>query len=122
VKSKSKKPLFERLGGAEAIALVVEGMYAKIFADPDLSDFFKKTDRERQKHMMRLFLTQATGGPADYAGKGMAAAHKGRGIAAKDFDRVCLHVVTTMKEAGVPQDLIDETTALLGPLKAECTD
>lgn len=97
-------------------------MYAKIFADPELSDFFKKTDRERQKHMMRLFLTQATGGPADYAGKGMAAAHKGRGIGAKDFDRVCLHVVNTMKEAGVPQDLIDETAALLLPLKVECTD
>jgi truncated hemoglobin YjbI len=41
--------LFERLGGASAINLVVEGMYAKIFADPDLSDFFKKSDKEKLK-------------------------------------------------------------------------
>ena len=72
--------------------------------------------------MQKIFLTQATGGPSDYAGKSMTAAHKGRGIQANDFDKVCLHVINTMKEAGVHQALIDETTALLGPLKADCTD
>ena len=36
--------LYERLGGAEAIQAVVDGMYSKIFTDPDLSDFFRKTN------------------------------------------------------------------------------
>ena len=36
--------LYERLGGPTAIAAVVDGMYVKIFNDPELSDFFKKTD------------------------------------------------------------------------------
>ena len=39
--------LYERLGGADAINAVVDGMYAKIFPDEDLSDFFRKTDKER---------------------------------------------------------------------------
>lgn len=38
--------LYERLGGAPAIAAVVEGMYSGIFTDPDLVDFFRKTDKE----------------------------------------------------------------------------
>ena len=40
--------LYERLGGADAIHAVVEGMYsgetAGIFTDPDLEDFFRKTN------------------------------------------------------------------------------
>ena len=39
--------LFEKLGGAESISALVESMYQKIFADPDLSDFFRKTDKEK---------------------------------------------------------------------------
>ena len=40
--------LFERLGGEGAISAVVEGMYENggIFTDPDLADFFRKTDKE----------------------------------------------------------------------------
>jgi truncated hemoglobin YjbI len=43
--------LYERLGGAQVIDLVVEGMYAKIFVDPDLADFFRKTDKTKLKEM-----------------------------------------------------------------------
>ena len=39
--------LYENLGGKDAINAVVDGMYVKIFTDPDLSDFFRKTDKER---------------------------------------------------------------------------
>lgn len=39
--------LYDRLGGKDAINAVVEGMYEKIFTDPELTDFFKKTDKER---------------------------------------------------------------------------
>jgi truncated hemoglobin YjbI len=45
--------LYERLGETDAIQAVVEGMYVKILADPDLVDFFRKTNMERQKEMMR---------------------------------------------------------------------
>jgi hemoglobin len=111
--------LYERLGGADAIQAVVEGMYVKIFADPDLSDFFRKTDKDHQKAMQRAF---ATGGPSEYHGKDMKKAHEGRGIGNKEFDLVCSHVVSTMKELGVSEELIGETASLLLPLRPDCTD
>jgi truncated hemoglobin YjbI len=37
--------LYQRLGGASAINALVDGMYKKIFADPDLVDFFRKTNK-----------------------------------------------------------------------------
>lgn len=114
--------LYERLGGAPAIQAVVDGMYMKIFNDADLSDFFKKTDKAHQKDMQKQFLTYATGGSSEYHGKDMATAHKGRGIGNKEFDIVCAHVISTMKELGVADALIDETAALLLPLRPACTD
>lgn len=39
--------LYERLGGAEAVNAVVDGMYVKILNDEDLKDFFRKTDIEK---------------------------------------------------------------------------
>jgi hemoglobin len=94
----------------------------KIFNDPELSDFFRKTDKDHQKAMQKAFITFATGGSSEYHGKDMKSAHKGRGIGNKEFDLVCGHVVNTMKELGVPEELINETAGLLLPLRADCTD
>ncbi len=47
-----------------------------------------------------------TGGPSEYTGKSMKAAHQGRGINNDDFNRVFGHVVSTMKELDVPEELI----------------
>lgn len=113
--------LYERLGGHDAIAAVVDGMYVKIFSDPDLEDFFRKTDKQHQKDMQLKFLTYATGGSTVWEGKNMRDAHKGRGITSEDFDRVFGHVVSTMKELGVPDALIGEVGVLLEPLRADCT-
>lgn len=46
--------------------------------------------------MQRRFLRWATGGTDGYEGKNMAEAHRGRGIGSHDFDKVALHVVTTL--------------------------
>ena len=64
----------------------------------------------------------ATGGPNDYNGKDMKVAHQGRGIGNREFDLVCGHVVSTMKELGVSEALIDEVAALLLPLRPTCID
>ena len=64
----------------------------------------------------------ATGGPNNYTGKSMKDVHQGRGIANPEFDKVFGHVVKTMKELGVSDDLIAEVGAILGTLRADCTD
>ena len=113
--------LYDRLGGKPAIDAVVEGMYVKIFSDPELSDFFKKTDKGHQKDMQSQFLTYATGGSSEWHGKSMKDAHKGRGIQNKEFDLVFAHVVSTMKELEVPEDLIEEVGKVLETVRDDCT-
>jgi hemoglobin len=115
--------LYERLGGAAAINAVVDHMYDDgIFTDPELEDFFRKTDKQKQKEQQAKFLTYATGGASEWHGKNMKDAHRGRGIQGKDFDRVAGHVVRAMNELSVPQELQNEVVQLLLPLKPDCID
>jgi hemoglobin len=97
-------------------------MYAKIFTDPELSDFFRMTDKEHQKEMQRLFLTYATGGSSTYTGKSMQSAHGGRGIGEREFNLVAHHVISTMDDLGVQTSLKDEVIALLVPLKPQIVE
>ena len=52
----------------------------------------------------------------------MKDAHVGRAIKGEHFDIVAGHVVSTMKELGVAQSLIDEVVAILVPLKPDCIE
>lgn len=116
-----QESLYNRLGGEAAIRAVVDGMYVKIFNDEELKDFFRKTDKDKQKDAQFKFLTTAFGGPQIYEGKDMKAAHQGRGITDKEFDIVVNHVVTTMQDLKVPEELIKEVGALVEPLRPDCT-
>jgi hemoglobin len=43
------KTLFERLGGQPAIDALVEGMYGRIFQDPQLDHYFLNADKDKVK-------------------------------------------------------------------------
>ena len=57
-----KSTIFMRLGGSAAINQLVNGMYHKIWKDPQLKDHFMKTDKDTQKERMKRYLTYLTGG------------------------------------------------------------
>ncbi len=68
------------------------------------------------------FMTMAFGGPNSYNGKSMAAAHKNliekQGLNETHFDMVAGHLVSTLKDLGVTQPLIDDVLAVVGPLRS----
>jgi truncated hemoglobin YjbI len=72
--------------------------------------------------MQRQFLTYTTGGAQEYHGKSMLDIHKGRGIETLEFDRVALHVVTTLQDLDVSIDLINDVVALLLPIRKQISD
>lgn len=73
-------------------------MYSKILIDPDLQEFFRKTDLEYLKEKHRQFFTYMSGGSSEWKGKSFKEAHEGRGIKVENFDRFALHIVTTLQE------------------------
>ena len=131
--------LYQRLGGADAIDKAVHLFYEKVLADDRIKHFFKGVDMQRQARMQKAFMTYAFGGPENYTGRDLTAAHA-RLIKAKRFSRArckqlqyrayCLQrfpgslngshfdavmedLGATLKELGVDSELIQEAAAIV---------
>ena len=100
--------LYERVGGEEGIAGMVDSFYQKVLADPELAPYFKDVPMDRQLRMQREFFAAATGGPIVYSGRPLSAAHHGLGISRREFQRFAEHMIKTLEERGVGKpDVLD---------------
>ncbi|MCG8668244.1 MAG: group 1 truncated hemoglobin [Pseudomonadales bacterium] len=108
--------LYEQLGGEAAIDAAVDKFYEKVLADDRIKHFFDGVDMEKQHRMQKGFLTFAFGGPNNYSGRGMAAAHRKlveeKGLNDTHFDAVVENLGATLKELGVSDELIGEAAAV----------
>ena len=103
----SDDQLFERIGGAEAVAEIVRDMYRRVLADPDLASFFDEVDLERLQHMQFEFIASALGGPVNYSGAELQAIHKGRNIQPQHYSQFVGHLASAMESRGVDQQDVD---------------
>ena len=68
--------LYERLGGNEAIASVVDEFYDRMLDDERIAGFFENVDMASQRAHQTQFLSSVTGGPVEYSGADMREAHE----------------------------------------------
>jgi len=115
-KETNMSTLFEKIGGTDAVSAAVDKFYEKVLADDRIKHFFEGVDMKRQSRHQKLFLTYAFGGVPNYPGKAMRAAHKrlveDRGLNDGHFDAVLENLGASLKELGVPDDLIGEAAAI----------
>lgn len=107
--------LYEQLGGQPAVDAAVDIFYRKVLSDDRISQFFEGVDMDKQIGKQKAFLTMAFGGPNNYTGKDMRAAHAhlvARGLNDSHFDAVAENLVATLKELGVAENLINEVAAI----------
>ena len=100
--------LFDRLGGAEAVKQIVDGMYQRVLSDPELSPFFEGVELDRLRKMQYEFIASALGGPVTYGGTELQAVHRGRGITQKHFAKFVGHMATAMEQQGASKHDVDE--------------
>jgi methyl-accepting chemotaxis protein len=111
--------LFSQLGGKAAISAVVDSFYEKVLADPELKKFFAKTNMDWLKLRQNQFFTQALGGPGEYKGKPMRAAHADMLIEKRHFERVGTHLAVTLSEMDVAPELVDAVMDKITALEPE---
>ena len=105
--------LYERIGGDAAVDAAVDVFYKKVLSDDSISHFFETTDMDAQREKQKKFLSLAFGGPNDYSGKDMSAAHAGLdGINEAHFAAVAGHLQATLEELGVPAAEVGEAMAI----------
>ena len=73
----------------------------------------------RLKAHQFAFLSQALGGPEHYSGASMRDAYSRLAIEQRHFDSVAVHLVETLRELGVPEDIISEIAAAVTPLSSQ---
>jgi hemoglobin len=111
-------PLYQRLGGYDAIAAVTDDFLGRLARDPSLGRFFvgHGTDSiHRIQQDIMNFLCKATGGPCLYTARDMKTAHAGLGITGADWDRMLVQLNATFNKFKVPErERNDVLTALAG--------
>jgi hemoglobin len=106
--NEESETLFESLGGATGVAVVIDDMYARVIADEQLAHFFAGSDIDRIKRMQIEFVSAMIDGPVKYSGAELTDIHRGRGIERQHFSRFCGHMLDAMASRGVSPVMIDQ--------------
>jgi hemoglobin len=100
-----KKSLYTRLGGYDAIALVVDDFITRLATGKRFEKFFTGFSDDSKKRLRQHILDQfcaAAGGPCVYTGREMRTSHKGLGITEADWDAAAKHLVAALDKYKVP--------------------
>lgn len=114
--------LYERLGGEAAVMAAVDLFYEKVLADPVTAPFFRALDMSAQTRKQVSFMSWAFGGPEQYRGRDLRAAHRHLGLNDAHFDAIARHLRATLEELGVAPGLVDESIAIVASTRAEVLD
>ena len=95
--------LYDRLGGQEGVEAVVETFYDRMLGDDRVNGFFEGMAMADLRAHQTAFLAAVTGGPNEYDGREMRAAHAGLDLDDDDFDAVADHLDAALDEHGVSE-------------------
>lgn len=116
--------LFERLGGADGIDVLVDEIVAAHMANPTISVRFQPyaADPERLgeiKDHLRKFLTAGSGGPDAYAGRTMPEAHRGMNISVAEYMAAVDDIMAVLERNEVPDSARKDVLAITYQLKGD---
>ncbi|WP_137896848.1 group 1 truncated hemoglobin [Ramlibacter sp. 2FC] len=112
--------LYQRLGGAEGMARLVDDVVAAHLANPVVKTRFENVkDLAHLKRMALEFFSAGSGGPVAYTGKSMPEAHRGMNISEQEYLAVMDDIVGALDKNGVDEEAKKDVIAILYALKGE---
>jgi hemoglobin len=120
-----EKSLYERLGGYDAIAAVVDDFVGRLIQDPQFSRFFVGLSNDSKKRVRQHIVDQfcaAAGGPCIYTGRAMRTSHEGLGITEADWNAAAKHLVATLDKFKVPKKEKDDLLAFVSSVKKDIVE
>jgi hemoglobin len=120
-----KKTLYQRLGGYDVIAKVVDDFLPRLLKEPKIASMIgglANTSRERNRQMIVDQLCHETGGPCLYIGRTMEQAHQGLEItdALWEFSQKALGETLDANKVGEPER--SELIAVVEKLRPEIVE
>lgn len=117
-----EKSLYERIGGYNALAAVVDDFVVRLVTDKQFDRFFAGHSNDSKKRIRQHILDQfcaATGGPCIYTGRDMKTSHMGLGISNAEWDAAAKHLAASLDKFKVPEREKGEVLAFVTSLKKE---
>lgn len=121
----SKKTLYERLGGYDAIAAVVSDLLPRLRGDPQLAHYWhhrSEDNLKRSKQLLIDFLCSNAGGPLYYTGRDMKTSHKGMRLSEGDWSAFMKHLYAALDTFKVPQAESDELVQFIESTKMDMVE
>ena len=120
-----EKSLYERIGGYNALAAVVDDFIGRLVTDKRFEKFFVGHSEDSRKRIRQHILDQfcaATGGPCIYTGRDMKTTHHGLGITDADWDAAAKHLVASLDRFKVPEKEKGEVLSFVTSLKKDIVE
>lgn len=121
----SDKSLYQRVGGYDALAAVVDDFIGRLVADKRFEKFFVGHSEDSTKKIRQHIVDQfcaATGGPCLYTGRDMKTTHKGLGITESDWDAAAKHLTASLDKFKVPEKEKGELLGFVTSLKKDIVE
>jgi hemoglobin len=120
-----KKSLYERLGGYNAVAAVVDDFVGRLVGDKQFERFFVGHSNDSKKRIRQHIVDQlcaAAGGPCVYTGRTMKDSHVGLGITDAEWDAAAKHLVASLDKFKVGAQEKTDLLAFVTSLKGDIVD
>ena len=120
-----EKSLYQRVGGYDALAAVVDDFVGRLVSDKQFERFFVGHSVDSKKRIRQHILDQfcaATGGPCVYTGRDMKTSHMGLGITEAEWDAAAKHLVASLDKFKVPEKEKGELLAFVVSLKKDIVE
>ena len=120
-----KPSLYERLGGAYPIAVVVDDFVERLLVDetlnanPAINEARARVPKAGLKFHVTSLVCQATGGPQVYTGRTMKEAHAHLRITEKEWDEMVRVFVGVLDKYKVPKAEQGELLQIVGGTKGD---
>ncbi len=117
--------LYERVGGYDAVAAVVDALMVRIKADEKLRRFYDHRGADgiaREQQLIIDYLCTTTGGPMVYTGRVMKPVHVGMRLDEEDWKRAMVHLKETLDAFEVPEQEKGEVMSFHETLKSEIVE
>jgi hemoglobin len=121
----TEKSLYERIGGYNALAAVVDDFIVRLVTDKNFEKFFAGHSNDSKKRIRQHILDQfcaATGGPCIYTGRDMKTSHSGLAITNAQWDAAASHLTASLDKFKVPEKEKGEVLAFVTTLKKDIVE
>jgi hemoglobin len=105
--------------GADAVSRGVDLFLHRMLDDPLLAWTFEGVDQEQLQRHALAFVVAALGGPDLYIGRDLRSVHQKFKLENRHFDVAVVHLIDSLREAGISEGVLAELAIRLEPLRRQ---